>query len=1340
MSKTCAQPRPSNLPQSSLSLRTRKFFRIWRVPPDPANLKGEEPVSKVEVQGEVVNAQWSSNGSVFAVTFQDQALVLYTLSDSEVAEDTQLHSFPLPLPESLQNLPAKQLKWVAFSPRGTYLSTFWVPGGLGFTELSEPNYYVWRVNRLEGKITDVTAVFCEKYKTLASPGPMQWRDDEQIRVFTKNGQLHIHAGHDFEKSALATLPLAAKFSVSIAPKCLSEPDALCLTLFSPASTNGETPGELRLFLSTIQRSEADEVTGIIPNKIALKEFASVDGCDFLWSPSGRICMMMTSTLVDAAGDNYGSVGDLWLCDLAATRRRELEGKESNSSDVDMRLASMKASFGLPAVPVAYLQVLKINERVTQDAKWSPTADEFILIEGKAPSDIYLYDGATGERVHTFAKGYKNQIVWNSQGDMVAIGGFGNLAGDLSFYHRDVDRQITLINEWRESCTVLCDWSPCGNYFFTASVRPRMNVDNQIKLWNREGLQLLHVSFDELNGVEWKHETNIEYPLPPTPRPSERMQKLNAYRPRYWASTSQENQLITRFYNGEISENDLPEDIRKRILHRGRNNGIRPFDKARFGTTDKACDTAMDWRSSEPVSEEKKELSESETATTMTSSAVANKSKRLSLASLASPVIAEDNAVPNNSSNATKKDSVSKKAKKEQTRQPAATVQPVVSGGGVNSSALSKRTKQSVNVGDAPPSAPDPDVSSSGEGRKFTSGKNQPIISNSATRGSQSSQQETRGDTRAPSVPKKPLNVKNDSLAGSQQRSQIPQAAVTMPATVQPPQKPTIKLGGDSNQSAAGSHKQSVPPQLSQRLAGNAEAGASYLRQQSQQEQQQQQGFPIFPLTGDAEGGVNVGWSGQTSGTTPSVNDPPVRPTIGGGQLFQQEYVPPSAMSGVRDRYPAYEMPVARQPGMETPVYGGSLVDKISSQSAASKVSPFPGATSSSSTSQSTALSDTNILSLLQSILPSHAKLHVRSNPIEERNADSSFLRYFNQPRAGVSSQPSLPQVAPYKTNGSPAPASGYSMNSGASGAPPAFPMPRSKEEPSDREREQEQARFLALIEQAGLKLPSLASAPRSAQATQAGFRDAGPQSLFTRPRPRQQWQPQQGQPIKAKAPSSVGERSWPSLQEVFSGSQDFASQAWNSAAQIKQRSSYGALSGDRCGDASAQRPNASMGDPTAAGIDASLRDLLKDLQMKPADSIRPPEYAVKEILQPGNRAYNMSQNVEAARKRPQPQPQGPNWQQDPAVLSRRAAQNEKPPKGYEMPTSAPQGSSSGTRRIWQYVDPKGNVQGPFSRKEMRAWWEKGYFAGDLPVRCNVSEEFVTLQEMFPDAQRVFADE
>eukprot|EP01071_Lankesteria_metandrocarpae_P006028 Lankesteria_metandrocarpae@DN4216_c0_g1_i2.p1 len=224
---------------------------------------------------------------------------------------------------------------------------------------------------------------------------------------------------------------------------------------------------------------------------------AADSAVFKWSPSGNCVLVETSTLVDSAGENYAGVGDVYFC-----RKDDAES------------------------------VVGVNSKVAQDVAWSPTRDEFILIEGISPSDITLYDRKC-EAKFKFPPAYRNTVRWDPTGSIVAIGGFANLAGDLSFWYRNAATQsMQLIAEWREPCTVLCGWAPTGMHFFTASTRPRRKVDNCLKIFTYEGRCVVKKEFEVLYKVAWNDDPLIAYKTPPQPEFRGQLgQQVVAYRPR-----------------------------------------------------------------------------------------------------------------------------------------------------------------------------------------------------------------------------------------------------------------------------------------------------------------------------------------------------------------------------------------------------------------------------------------------------------------------------------------------------------------------------------------------------------------------------------------------------------------------------------------------------------------------------------------------------------------------------------------------------------------------------------------------------------------------------------------
>jgi len=59
---------------------------------------------------------------------------------------------------------------------------------------------------------------------------------------------------------------------------------------------------------------------------------------------------------------------------------------------------------------------------------------------------------------------------------------------------------------------------------------------------------------------------------------------------------------------------------------------------------------------------------------------------------------------------------------------------------------------------------------------------------------------------------------------------------------------------------------------------------------------------------------------------------------------------------------------------------------------------------------------------------------------------------------------------------------------------------------------------------------------------------------------------------------------------------------------------------------------------------------------------------------------------------------------------------------------------------WQYVDPSGKVQGPFTLEKMRLWHQHGYFFPELPMRCEDGDIFVPFAQLFPAPLQPFCQQ
>lgn len=117
----------------------------------------------------------------------------------------------------------------------------------------------------------------------------------------------------------------------------------------------------------------------------------------------------------------------------------------------------------------------------------------------------------------------------------------------------------------------------------------------------------------------------------------------------------------------------------------------------------------------------------------------------------------------------------------------------------------------------------------------------------------------------------------------------------------------------------------------------------------------------------------------------------------------------------------------------------------------------------------------------------------------------------------------------------------------------------------------------------------------------------------------------------------------------------------------------------------------------------------------------------------------------------QPQPQAQQQQQAAAAAPRKANPAPAPARGAgaavgpwtpqsaafrEQADPGQPGGGHGQKlpcpaQGWQYVDPKQNIQGPFTLLEMQQWHAMGYFRPNLPMRCDPADRFASFGELFP---------
>ncbi|CAG8432799.1 11479_t:CDS:10 [Diversispora eburnea] len=193
-----------------------------------------------------------------------------------------------------------------------------------------------------------------------------------------------------------------------------------------------------------------------------------------------------------------------------------------------------------------------KEGPIHDVAWSPTSKEFIVIYGYMPAKATLFNHRA-DPIHNLA-------------------GFGNLAGTMDVWDRKTLGKITTIEAPNSSETC---WSPDGRYIITATLSPRLRVDNGFKIWHYTGALVHTTNVQELLQVQWRP-ANVElYPmrstLSPPPKALENSaiskdkptpKKIGAYRPPHARGTATP-EIFKR--EDESNKNSLQDHGKKSML-------------------------------------------------------------------------------------------------------------------------------------------------------------------------------------------------------------------------------------------------------------------------------------------------------------------------------------------------------------------------------------------------------------------------------------------------------------------------------------------------------------------------------------------------------------------------------------------------------------------------------------------------------------------------------------------------------------------------------------------------------------------------------------------------------
>ncbi|KAL5528898.1 hypothetical protein ACEPAG_4872 [Sanghuangporus baumii] len=363
--------------------------------------------------------------------------------------------------ELLRELPLPNVIEISFSPRGTYISTWERPVKLE-NDAQHKNLRVYSVSSGEE-----LASFTQKSQ---SNWELQFTISESHAVRLVGQELQVFHPADWSQGVVDKLRVEGLTTISLSPGLNPHVAAFV------SGKNGQ-PANLRVY-SLLSLSSPPTCS---------KSTFRAEHAQFKWNTIGTQVLALVRTDVDQTNKSYYGETRLYLL--------------SSAGNFDCHVASPK-------------------EGPIHDFAWSPNSKEFGVVCGFTPTKAVLFDSHV-KIVHDFGTAPQNFISFNPQGRLLALAGFGNMSGPISVYDRRSLQKIATIDAPN---TTFFEWSPCGRFILTATLSPRLRVDNGIKVWHCSG-PLMHVQLvDELYQASWRPipvDTVGAFPqaIPPAPSPN-----------------------------------------------------------------------------------------------------------------------------------------------------------------------------------------------------------------------------------------------------------------------------------------------------------------------------------------------------------------------------------------------------------------------------------------------------------------------------------------------------------------------------------------------------------------------------------------------------------------------------------------------------------------------------------------------------------------------------------------------------------------------------------------------------------------------------------------------------
>ncbi|KAI0201356.1 translation initiation factor eIF-2A [Astrocystis sublimbata] len=356
---------------------------------------------------------------------------------------------------------------VAFSPRGTYVSTWERPAKDENGDATK-NLKIWRTvdDAVDGAEKQPIGRFVQKSQTGWN---LQYTSDEKYCARIVTNEVQFYASDDLT-TVWNKLRVEGVADFAVAPG-----QSYNVAVFVP-ERKGQ-PATVKVFNVPQFNSPISQKTFFKGDKVQLK-----------WNSLGTSLIVLAQTEVDKTNKSYYGETTLYLL--------------SANGSLDARITLDK-------------------EGPIHDVSWSPTGKEFGVIYGYMPAKTTIFNHRAVAS-HSFPLGPRNTLIFSPTGRFALVAGFGNLAGQIDVYDLEKDyKKVCTIESGNPS---VCQWSPDSRFIMTATTSPRLRVDNGVKLWHVGGGIMYHEDMVELYNVSWRpcpvENLPRADPLHPLPTPHE----------------------------------------------------------------------------------------------------------------------------------------------------------------------------------------------------------------------------------------------------------------------------------------------------------------------------------------------------------------------------------------------------------------------------------------------------------------------------------------------------------------------------------------------------------------------------------------------------------------------------------------------------------------------------------------------------------------------------------------------------------------------------------------------------------------------------------------------------